>query len=31
MDGTADLADHEQLVLYALATLQAADETPARS
>jgi len=31
MDGIADLADHEQLVLYALTTLEAGDETPARS
>ncbi|EJN57344.1 orc1/cdc6 family replication initiation protein [Halogranum rubrum] len=31
MDGIADLADHQQLVLYALATLQAEGETPARS
>jgi cell division control protein 6 len=31
MDGIADLADHQQLVLYALTTLEAEGETPARS
>ncbi|GAB7093755.1 orc1/cdc6 family replication initiation protein [Halolamina litorea] len=31
MDGIADLADQHKLVLYALVTLEAADETPARS
>lgn len=31
MDGIADLADQHKLVLYALVTLQAAGETPARS
>ncbi|MDQ2055514.1 orc1/cdc6 family replication initiation protein [Halobellus sp. H-GB7] len=31
MDGIADLADHQQLVLYALTTLEAESETPARS
>ncbi len=31
MDGIADLADQHKLALYALATLQAAGETPARS
>ncbi|WP_433631127.1 orc1/cdc6 family replication initiation protein [Halomicrococcus sp. NG-SE-24] len=31
MDGIADLADHQQLVLYALTTLEAEEETPARS
>jgi archaeal cell division control protein 6 len=31
MDGIADLADHQQLVLYALTTLEAEQATPARS
>ncbi|MFC7143061.1 orc1/cdc6 family replication initiation protein [Halosimplex aquaticum] len=31
MDGIADLADHQQLTVYALATLEAEGNTPARS
>lgn len=31
MDGIANLADHQQLVLYALTTLEAEEKTPARS
>lgn len=31
MDGIANLADHQQLVLYALTTIEAEGETPART